>query len=164
MPLHEGILVLAFSLFGASQAVEPERFSHEKFQLEQIDFMKDCNPNAMFRRLVDMMAGRSDDLTVYEAVSGDIERQLYLDEPANWHGLKLVGVHLYFGIERGPVNYSLIFDNRPDEVRIAWNKRGWKLPAVDESREIEGLEGYSSIGVSRNGENDDSARVTCWRD
>ena len=87
---------------------------------------------------------------------------LMFDDPAPWHGLHLKSIDLYFGIERGPVNYSLVFDDPPERVREVWNGRGWHLPAVNDTRDVEGLEGYASIGVQA--DEGDFATVTCFRD
>jgi hypothetical protein len=157
------LLLLGLSALAMS-ASEPLVASSDIFQVEQIDFEPDCSPNAAFRKIVDMMAGQDVDLAILQAVSGNIEHQLELDQPAEWNGLKLAGVHLYFGIERGPANYSLIFKDRPEDVRAVWNKRGWNLPAIGQARDIEGLEGYAAIGISQSTENEEAARVTCWRD
>lgn len=159
----DGLLLLGLSTV-AMVAPEPLAASSDIFQVEQIGFEPDCSPNAAFQKIVDMMAGQDVDLSILQTVSGNIEHQLALDEPADWHGLKLAGVHLYFGIERGPANYALIFEDRPEDVRAVWNRRGWNLPAVGQARDIEGLEGYAAIGISQPGENEDATRVTCWRD
>jgi len=163
MLMLDGLLLLGLSAVAVS-ASGSLAASGDIFQVEQIDFEPDCSPNAAFQKIVDMMAGQDIDLSILQAVSGNIEHQLALDEPADWHGLKLAGVHLYFGIERGPANYSLIFEDRPEEVRAVWNGRGWNLPAAGQARDIEGLEGYAAIGVSQSTEKEDAARVTCWRD
>ena len=54
-----------------------------------------------------------------------------------------------------------LFADFAETVLAAWNNLGWKLKAVDDVRAVEGLEGYTSIGVSKMG---DGASVTSWRD
>jgi hypothetical protein len=98
---------------------------------------------------------------LYDAVSGETSHKLMLGTPADWNGLKFIGISLYSGIERGPVNYTMLFEDSPQATLAVWNKLGWKLKPVDETRDVEGLEGYASIGVSTAGE---GASVTCWRD
>ena len=157
------LLSLVLSAFASPAMAEPTG-PDEMFRIEQIDFKPDCAPNGAFQQIVDMMTGQDVDLSIIQKISGEMEHELHLDEPADWHGLKLSGIHLFFGIERGPANYSLIFDNRPEEVRAVWNKRGRRLPAVGEGRDIEELEGYAAISVSQSSGNEQGARVTCWRD
>lgn len=123
----------------------------------------------MFGRLLSLFSGprpkdenaeMAFDEPLYNAVSGDTSRKLFLDEPQDWHGLKLTGVELYAGIERGPVNYALVFAEDAATVRAAWNRLGWKLPEGDETREM--IEGYAFMGVqAREG---GGAMVVCLRD
>ena len=165
------LLIACAHLASSLQAADDPKYP--VFSYADVGFTKDCNPNPTFSRLLTLITGPAVvykdgempdvDGSLYDAVSGETSRRLMLDSPADWHGLKLTGISLYSGIERGPVNYIMHFEDRPETVLAAWNKRGWKLKAVDDSREIEGLEGYASIGVSAEA---DGARasVTCWRD
>ncbi len=145
--------------------------TYPPFALSDVGFTKDCNPNPAFVRLLSILSGPprdySDntapdiDIPVYNAVSGDTSQSLSLDTPADWNGLKLIGVSVNSGIERGPVNYAIQFADSAETVLATWNKLGWKFKAIDDARDVEGLEGYASIGVSKMG---DGASVTCWRD
>jgi hypothetical protein len=104
------------------------------------------------------------DMPLYDAVAGDTFHRLILDRPTDRHGLRLKEIDLHLGIERGPVNYTLIFDNPPSRVREVQATRGWKLPALGEHRAIEGTEGRASImldGIEGPGT---GAAVTCFRD
>lgn len=163
MPMLDGLLLLGHSLL-AGVASQPLSEPRHSFDPEQIGFQPDCTPNAGFQKIVEMMVGEPLDLSILQSVSGNIEHHLELDEPANWHGLKLSGVRLHFGIERGPTNYSLIFADRSEDVRTVWNQRGWSLPPTGQVSDIEGLEGYASIGVSPSPADRAATRVTCWRD
>jgi len=137
------------------------------FPFEDVDFTADCAPNAAFDRLLTVFVPRYDDdaappdVSVYEIVSGDVSQVLRLDAAAPWHGLELLEVRFHHGIERGPANYTLAFADEPERVRAVWNARGWNLPPVGETREVEGLEGYAFVGVETDGE---LATVTCYRD
>ena len=86
---------------------------------------------------------------------------LQIDREVAWHGLRLVEVRHFRGIERGPANFTLVFAESPERVRAVWNARGWRLPAVGETRAVEGLEGYAAIGVEADGA---LSTVTCYRD
>lgn len=163
MLMLDGLLLLGLSSL-ASVATEPLPEPRDFFDPVQIGFEPDCTPNAGFQKIVEMMAGEQPDLSILQTVSGNIEHHLELDEPVNWHGLKLSGFHLYFGIERGPYNYSLMFADGPDDVRAVWNQRGWNLPPIGQARDIDGLEGYASIGISPSSGDGETTRVTCWRD
>jgi hypothetical protein len=139
------------------------------FVLADVGFTPDCNPNPALGRLFTLFVPRppADEVQVdfdeplYNAVSGNVSQTIYLDDPADWHGLHLTEVRFFHGIERGPVNYSHVFADPPESVREVWNRRGWRLPAVGALRDVEGLEGYASIGVEADG---DLATVTCYRD
>ncbi len=110
MPMPDILLFLALSSVAAPQSAAATA-SEPIFEIEEIAFTQDCNPNHASQRIVDMMTGDGVDLRVFQSVSGEMEHRLHLDAPADWHGLKLAGVHLYFGIEWGPVNYALIFND-----------------------------------------------------
>jgi hypothetical protein len=158
------IAALAAALPMEAPAREPAPFA-----LADVDFEADCRPNSAFERLLTVFlgaaaAGDAADAAVYDAVAGDAFHRLILDEPAEWHGLRLKGIDLYLGIERGPANYTLIFDNSLTEVREVWSARGWKLPAVGERRDIDGLEGYAAIGLDGIDGAGAGAAVTCFRD
>ena len=135
-----------------------------------MDFESDCRPNAAFKRLLTVLGGsrptedreRAIDQPLYDAIAGDTWHRLILDEPVEWRGLHLEGVDLYLGIERGPSNYTLVFDESPSTVRKVWDARGWQLPAVGERRDIGGLDGYASIMLD--GVEGGRAAVTCFRD
>jgi len=136
------------------------------FSFEDVDFVRMCEPNPELDRLMAVFVPQFDDdaafdTPVYDAVSGDVSQVLRLDDAAEWHGLHLVEIRFDHGVERGPVNYSLAFRDSPERVREVWNERGWHLPAVGETREVEGLEGYAYVGVDADG---GLATVTCWRD
>lgn len=151
-------LLLAASIPAAGQ---------EPFPFEEIDFTPDCAPNVAFNRLLSVFVPSHDDsgsvsgTPIYELVSGDVSQVLWLDRAAAWHGLGLVGVRFDHGIERGPANFTLVFAEEPERVRTVWNARGWSLPPVGQTRDVEDLEGYASIGVEADGE---GATVTCYRD
>ncbi len=163
--------VLASLLCMGAAAPSVAAVNYPPFALSDVGFTKDCNPNPAFVRLLSILTGPPRvytdnnmpdiDVPVYNAVSGDTSQSLSLDTPADWNGLKLMGVSVNSGIERGPVNYAMQFTDSPETVLAKWNKLGWKLNAVDDARDVEGLEGYASIGVSKMG---DGASVTCWRD
>jgi hypothetical protein len=165
------LLLACASLTSSLKAAEDP--SYPPFSFANVGFTKDCNPNPTFSRLLTLITGPAIvykdgempdvDGPLYDAVSGETSRRLMLDSPVDWHGLKLTGISLYSGIERGPVNYMMHFEDSPETVLAGWNKLGWKLKAVDDSREIEGLEGYASIGVSAEADGI-RASVTCWRD
>ncbi len=86
-----------------------------------------------------------------------------LDAPVDWHGLSLSGAGFYGGIERGPSNFTLYFRDDPVKVMKVWNDLGWKLPAIDETRPLD-QDGYVSISVNKEGEDDKFGSVTCSRD
>ena len=165
-PWRGGILPLVAlaTLFPASaQAAFPP------FSFAEVDFESDCRPNEAFARLLTVLHGsrladsreRAIDQPLYDAVAGDTWHRLILDHPVEWHGLHLKRVDLHLGIERGPSNYTLVFDESPTMVREVWHARGWQLLAVGERRDIDG-QGYASImldGVEGGG-----ASVTCFRD
>ena len=159
------LFVMVVTVPALPAAAQPEP---RPFALADVDFTTDCNPNPAFERLLGAFLHRYTDdnaeldAPVYAAVSGDTHHRLMFDDPAPWHGLHLKSIDLYFGIERGPVNYSLVFDDPPERVREVWNGRGWHLPAVNDTRDVEGLEGYASIGVQA--DEGDFATVTCFRD
>jgi hypothetical protein len=50
---------------------------------------------------------------------------------------------------------------QPERVREVWNARGWHLPAVGETREVEGLKVTLTSVLDADG---GLATVTCWRD
>jgi hypothetical protein len=137
------------------------------FSFEDVDFVRQCEPNPALGRLFALFVPSFDDddavfdVPVFNAVSGDVSQVLRLDGPAAWHGLQLIEVRFNHGVERGPVNYTLAFADDPERVRAVWNARGWHLPPVGETREVEGLEGYASVGVEADG---GLATVTCYRD
>jgi len=135
------------------------------FSFEEVDFVRQCEPNPALGRLFALFVPSYDDAVfdepVFNAVSGDVSQVLRLDDPAAWHGLQLLEVRFNHGVERGPVNYTLAFADSPERVREVWNARGWNLPPVGETREVEGLEGYAYVGVEAD---DGLATVTCYRD
>jgi len=163
--IARAVLAMVLTVTGLPAAAQPEP---SPFVLADIDFTPDCNPNPAFERLLAAFLQRHSDenaeldAPVYAAVSGDTHHRLMFDDPAPWHGLHLKSIDLYFGIERGPANYSLVFDDPPERVREVWNRRGWRLPAVNDTRDVEGLEDYALIGVQS--DEGDFATVTCFRD
>lgn len=143
------------------------------FSFADVDFTRACYPNEALERLLSLLgrggtARPADDAVpvfdepLYNAVSANAWQRLMFDEAVDWHGLHLEGVELFHGIERGPANYTLLFEDSPERVREVWNARGWNLPPVDASRDIEGLENYAMIMVAREG--DGRTSVTCFRD
>ena len=66
-----------------------------------------------------------------------------------------------FGLPKDKLTATVYIDDDPERVREVWNARGWHLPPVGETRDVEGLEGYASVGVEADGE---LATVTCYRD
>jgi hypothetical protein len=157
------LAVMAIALPTAAQAALPP------FSFDDVDFTRDCRPNAAFGRLLGVMTPSAPaddsewrfDEPVYNAVAGHASHVLSLDREVGWHGLRLVEVRFFHGIERGPANFTLAFAESPEQVRAVWNARGWNLPPAGETREIEGLDGYASIGVEADGA---LAAVTCFRD
>ena len=163
------------SLVAAVASAMPARAEQPAFppfSFADVDFEPECRPNHALERLLTVLHGRAgrpaedEDIApgqpLHDAVSGATFHRLILDEPADWHGLHLKGIDLYLGIERGPSNYTLIFDDPVGDVRDVWNARGWNLPALGERRDIEGLEGYAAITID--GVDDRGAAVTCIRD
>lgn len=168
MPLPKLLFAGAVWIIAAAPAAATD---YPPFDFQEVGFTKDCQPNAAFERLMTLMTGPSRrmaddeqpdiDGPLYDAISGDTTHSLMLDTPKPWHGLKLIGVNLAFGIERGPANYMLLFEDDAQKVRTTWNNLGWMLPAIDDVRDVDGLEGYAFIGVSRSG---NGAMVGCFRD
>ena len=162
-------LAPALILAGGSPA--SAQSSSPPFSFDDVDFTCDCRPNAAFGRLLGVLLGRPGpepddaewevDEPVYNAVSGNASHVLQIDREVAWHGLRLVEVRHFRGIERGPANFTLVFAESPERVRAVWNARGWRLPAVGETRAVEGLEGYAAIGVEADGA---LSTVTCYRD
>jgi hypothetical protein len=171
--LVRSTLLLAVALAGAAQAAGAQdtvRTSTTPFSIEDVDLTRDCEPNAALVRMFSMFGAAAPDADaaewafdepLYNAVSGDVSQVLRLDDARAWHGLHLAEVRFDHGIERGPVNYTLAFEDSPERVREVWNARGWELPPVGETREVEGLEGYASVGVEADR---NLATVTCYRD
>ena len=162
--------VLAVSASAAEVSDPRITVETRPFTFEDVGFTPDCRPNAAFDRLLALLTPRppSDDAEsrvfdepLYNAVSGDAAHVLRLDVDALWHGLQLLEVRFHHGIERGPANYTLVYGDDPEQVRAVWNARGWDLPAVGQTRDVAGLEGYASVGVEADGE---VATVTCYRD
>jgi hypothetical protein len=171
MPLPDSFIVAAALTIASTAQTDQPAAKYPPFQFQDVGFTKDCQPNEAFERLITLLTGPTPKLAddqvpdfdepLYNAVSGDRSYKLMLDEPKAWNGLRLNGVSLYFGIERGPANYILTFEENAETVRTVWNKLGWKLPAVNQSRDVEGLEGYAFIGVSGD---DNGGQVGCFRD
>jgi hypothetical protein len=171
MLLPKAFLASVVFASAALSAQEMPSSKYPPFRFEDVSFTKDCQPNEAFERLITLLTGPTPKLAddavpdfdepLYNAVAGDRSYQLRLDEPKAWNGLRLTGISLYFGIERGPANYILSFEEDAGKVRTVWNKLGWNLPAVNQNRDVEGLEGYAFIGVS--GDNN-GGQVGCFRD
>ena len=166
------VLLLAVAIAACGQAAGTDdtiTTLTTPFSIEDVDFTRDCQPNDALGRMFSMFGAPADadaaewtfDEPLYNAVAGDVSQVLRLDDAAAWHGLRLIEVRFDHGIERGPVNYTLAFEDGPERVRTVWNARGWKLPPVGETREIEGLDGYAFVGVGADG---NLATVTCYRD
>jgi hypothetical protein len=166
-------IVFAITMLTQPIALEKPERKYPPFSLTDVGFDEYCAPNDKFWRLISVFGsggrGRTEDedkeinidTPVYNAVSGDAKSELLFDEPTLWNGLKFTGIRTHTGIERGPSNYTMLFENDAETVRSTWNKLGWKLSAVGESREIDELEGYAFIGVNVDGK---GASVTCFRD
>jgi hypothetical protein len=161
-------LLAAFALAGAVPAAgqDPQPFS-----LAEVDFSPNCDPNAAFERLMVLLlpgsatgadsAQPAFDEPLYNAAAGAVMHVLDLEHEAPWHGLRLVGVRYYHGIESGPSNHSLVFADNPERVREVWNARGWNLPPAGETRVIEDEEILTAIGIEADGR---GAAVTCFVD
>lgn len=139
------------------------------FRWTDVDFTPDCSPNAGFLRVLRYLDGRHPDPDaapapvdgpVRDALTGDTEHRLTLDTPLPWHGLKLTGIGVMSGIERGPVAYSLYFEDSIDKVRTVLNLRGWKIPASATGRDI--IENYAAIGLHK--DDNGNISVNCSRD
>jgi hypothetical protein len=164
---------LRLALVAAATSVAPtmgsaQPLAYPPFSFAEVDFAPDCTPNAAFDRLLGVLGGRSatsGDATVdeplYDAVSGAALHVLQLRREVPWHGLRLVGVRFYHGVESGPANLSLLFADAPERVRAVWNERGWKLPPPGETRLIEDRGIAAIVGVDSDGQ---LASVTCFRD
>lgn len=150
----------AFLLAGAAQSAPPE------FDISRIGFTQRCEPNDTFSRLLAVLVGRGgarpdDDALVRNAITGDTSHSLRLDQSVPWNGLKLRGVELRFGIERGPANYALVFDESPERAVAILNSLGLQLPASGGTRDVRGLEKYASMGVTASGS---GSALWCARD
>ena len=163
--VHGLVLVMATGHAAASMAAPTKS---PPFRWEDVGFTADCDPNPALERALSILTGpvatnqidREFDESLYTAVSGEVSRELFLDEPQPWHGLKLTGVKLYTGVERGPINYYLYFAEDAERVRSVWNNMGWKLPSITETREV--IEDYAFIGVQAR--DNGGSLVACWRD
>jgi hypothetical protein len=138
------------------------------FAFEDVDFTSDCTPNAAFARLLTVLqpGARAEteaafDEPLYNAVAGTVTRILRLNSEIEWHGLRLVGVRVLHGVESGPSNHSLVFEDSPERVRAVWSARGWSLPAPGEIRVIEDEAIHTAVGVEADGE---LSAVTCFVD
>lgn len=141
------------------------------FRWTDVGLTSDCGPNPGFLRVLRYLGGRHPDpdaalppvdgpVAHALAGAGDTEQRLTLDIPQAWHGLQLSGLGVMSGIERGPVAYSLYFEDGIDKVRHVLNQRGWKIPPKENGREI--IENYASIGLDA--EADGGTSVSCARD
>ena len=163
----------AFVSVGALILAAPPAVAQDPppFTFEDVDFTPACAPNPAFERLIGLLlsrppvdAGDADpklDEPLYNAVSGAALHVLQLEREAPWHGLRLVGIRSYHGIESGPANLSLIFADGAERVRKVWNERGWKLPPVGETRVMEDQEIFTAVGVDSDGQH---AAITCFVD
>ena len=141
------------------------------FSIEDIDFTRDCAPNAAFERLLTVLLPRSASETadappafdepLFNAVSGHAVHVLHFHQSQPWHGLHLAEVRLLFGIESGSPNHSLVFADPPERVRAVWNARGWDLPPADETRVIDDEVILTAVGIEADGA---LAAVTCFSD
>lgn len=166
------LAVIAAAALAASLPAQAQPAGFPPFSLAEIDFTRDCGPNEAFERLLSLLGrpaadnpadhGPAFDEPLHNAVSGETWQRLLFDRAADWHGLRLRGVELHHGIERGPVNYRLLFEDPPEKVREVWNARGWNLPPIEGSRDVEGLAGYASVALGRDAGGGGS--VTCFRD
>ncbi len=159
-----GVMLAAAFPAQAQDAMPPFRWT-------DVDLTSDCGPNAGFLRVLRYLDGRHPDPDAAPppldgpvahalAGAGDTEQRLTLDTPQAWHGLKLSGIGVISGIERGPVAYSLYFEDGIDKVRNILNQRGWKIPPKENGREI--IENYASIGLDA--EADGGTSLSCTRD
>lgn len=168
---HRIKIVLGFAIPALLFAPQPTSAQKpaQPFVWEEVGYTQDCNPNPAFERLLSIFSRRpmapQDEEPVFDeglfnAVQGDTSQRLFLDVPQNWHGLKLRAIEFYTGVERGPVNYVMVFDNSAEEVRAVWNKLGWKIPPGDETREM--IDNYAYLGVQS--QEGGRAAAICWRD
>ncbi len=138
----------------------------EPFALEDVDFEADCAPNAAFLRLLTLLYGPPNeseaepayDAPLLAAVSGHATGAVHFAGERPWHGLRLVAVGTYHGIESGPSNHAMVFADSPERVREVWNARGWNLPPPGETRMLEDEPIAVAIGVAADGA---GAAVTC---
>lgn len=141
------------------------------FSFADVDFQPNCVPNAAFVRALALLlpATPADagggapevDLPLYDAASGAVVHTLQLGRAFDWHGLRLVEVRFYHGIESGPSNHSLVFADTPGRVAEVWNARGWNLPPAGQTRVIEDEGVRVAVGIESQG---DLAAVTCFSD
>ena len=162
----------ALALLGASAPISAATPAYPPFSWEDVGFERDCTPNPALARVLGMMSGHGGaadpdapvdfDEPLHNAVFGDIQQRLMIDGGAEWHGLRLIAVESYHGIERGPANYTLVFSDSRADVLAVWNRMGWRLPDNQEARDIAGLEGYASIAAQST--EGGATHVTCFRD
>jgi hypothetical protein len=138
------------------------------FDISRIGFTELCEPNPAFERLLGVLIGRRPDgdravadPAIMDVLAGNLLHKLELDEAVAWNGLRLKGVELQFGIERGPANYGLLFEDEPTRVVAVLNERGFDLRQPGAFRDVPGLEGYASMGVDQSGER---SALWCMRD
>ena len=175
MPMRDGMSVpVKTALLGVMLAAAFPAQAQDAmppFRWTDVGLTSDCGPNPGFLRVLRYLDGRHPDPDAASppvdgpvahalAGAGDTEQRLTLDTPQAWHGLKLSGLGVMSGIERGPVAYSLYFEDGIDKVRHVLNQRGWKIPPKENGREI--IENYASIGLDA--EADGGTSVSCARD
>jgi hypothetical protein len=145
--------------------------SSPPFAFEDVDFASDCSPNAAFDRLLTLLLPKAPavphdtvpviDEPLLNAAPGAVAHVLHLGREVEWHGLRLVEVRLFQGIESGPTNHSLVFADSPQRVRAVWNARGWSLPGPGETRVLEDEVIVTAVGIEAKGE---FVAVTCFVD
>lgn len=141
------------------------------FALSDVDFTRDCARNPAFERLLTVLFGPPDakdrwepanfDEPLHNATGGITEHRLEFSEAKDWNGLRLREVRAYLGIESGPVNYTLAFEDSAERVREVWNARGWNLPPTGQLRTLEGEDIHTAVGIETDGT---LTLVTCYID
>ncbi len=143
------------------------------FSINDVGFTKDCGPNNAFIRLMTLIKSpvyeHNDedkvpdfDEPLFNAVNGATSQRIYFTEPETWNDLQFTGVENLQGIESGPNNYTMFFDDSSEKVITKFKKLGWNLPPAGEMLELSGK--YDSAEVSIGVKEEDETRVTCYRD
>lgn len=141
------------------------------FAFEDVDFARDCTPTPTFERVMALLVPRAlpatgdtvpaVDIPLLDVTPGAVQHALKLGREVDWHGLHLVEVRLYQGVESGPTNHSLVFSDSPERVREVWSARGWDLPPVGQTRVVADDGIAVAVGIEQLGER---TAVTCFVD